>query len=146
MKIEKFNMISSTDANYDRSSNPDRLNVFELSPLGISWHYNGQDYKIINERRISAILLKNKIEIALVEAPFDKSYNNKAYIVNACGEIVWNIKESFLAKYRNIYDVNFYYPFYQSTDLYYYVIINNLDFRFFVSTTTREIGELIESR
>jgi len=41
MKIEKFNVISSTDANYDRSSNPDRLNVFELSPLGISWHYNG---------------------------------------------------------------------------------------------------------
>ncbi|MDR2904373.1 MAG: hypothetical protein LBU73_00205 [Helicobacteraceae bacterium] len=146
MKIEKFSEIYSTDETYDRVNNPDRLNVFELSSLGISWSYNGRDYTITNERRLNAILLKSEIEIALVEAPFDENPKNKAYIVNSQGEIVWDIKELFLAKHRNSRDVTFYYPIYEALDLYFHIFINNCEFRFLVNIVTGEIGELLECR
>jgi hypothetical protein len=146
VKIERYSEIYSTSETYDRVSNPDRLNVFELFPLGVSWRYNGQEYEITNERRVSAILLRNEIGIALGEAPFDNNPNNKAYIVNVQGETVWDIKDLFLAKYGGSNNVAFYYPIYETIDLYYHFIENNIEFRFSVNVITGEIGELKECR
>jgi hypothetical protein len=138
----------STDESYDRINNPDRLSVSELSPMGISWCYNSQCYEITNERRVSALFLKDETGIVVVEAPFDHS-NNKAYIINAKGEIVWNVKDLFHAKYKdfiNGYYVSFYYPIYESSGLYFHITMNNLEYRFLFDILTGDIGHIIESR
>jgi hypothetical protein len=148
MIIENFSYIYSTDESYDRLENPDRLNIFELSPLGISWYYEEQYYEITNARRLYALLLQEKVEIAIVEAPFDNS-NNDAYIVDAKGKKIWDVRYLFHIRYKTIiknYYASFDYPIYESSDLYFHVTINNLEYRFAFDILTGNMGELIESR
>jgi hypothetical protein len=147
MKIERFSHIYSNN-NYNRTENPDKLNVFELSPLGVSWYYDGQYYEIINDNRVYALLLEEETDIAVVEAPFDR-VTNDAYIVDSKGKIIWNVKDLFHTKYKdtiNGHYILFDYPTFESSNLYFYVTINNIEYRFSFNKLNGNIGRLIESR
>ena len=147
--------------NYDRKNNLSGLTVEELMPIGIKWKYNGQEYKINNGKKLSAILLENNKNIAIVEEPYNNQLN-KAYIINGNNTEKYNVKNllnkidlktrsPYILGGNNFVRINKYgllfdYPCYEGNELYFHISANNNEYRFLFDLETGKIGELIYSR
>ncbi|MCL2115828.1 MAG: hypothetical protein FWH29_06375 [Methanobrevibacter sp.] len=135
---------------YDKIKNHLQLSVNDLLAIGVEWEYNGQKFKLQKGKKIEAVLLKNNKNIAIIEEPFNK-IKNKAYIISGNNEVKFNIKE-LLEKNRskvleyNLKEFNFYDAYYINKELYFFVNINGLDYRFSFDIETGECGELISSK
>jgi hypothetical protein len=138
---------------YDKANNPLHLSVHDLMPIGIEWNYNGKKYNIQNGSKIMPLLLKGNNCIAIIEEPYN-SYKNKAYIIEGNNVIRYNIKDllfqnrSLLSKY-NIYNkIDFVVSdvYYINDELYFFVIINELDYRFSFDINYGKYGGLIFSK
>lgn len=84
--------ILNDPGNYDKQLNPNRLSITELLPKGVSWLHNGKKIEIKDDNKIVPVLLLNGDEIALIKSPYDKN-QNKAYIIDAEGNIKWDVKD-----------------------------------------------------
>ncbi len=129
-------------------NNEKRLSILERLPSVITWSFKNIEYKIENDNKIIAVLLKNTRQIAIIEAPFEKKYN-QAYITNAYGEIDIDISELFIRKFASlnlnetfqVIDV-----YYIHEDLWFFLIMRNTDFRIKFNVEQMQMGDLIESR
>lgn len=147
MKISKFKLIDSLGS-YDKSKNINRLSIYDLLSEGVSWTYNGKNYQLLNEKKITAILLKGEQEIGIVEAPFNFK-ENKAYIINGDKSIKWNILKLIKNKFENSFinnNIAVSDLYYIENTLYFSIIINNEDYRFSFDPMNGDIGNLIVSR
>jgi hypothetical protein len=138
---------------YDKVNNPLRLSVYDLMPTGVEWNCNGKKYKIRNGNKITPLLLKDNKHIAIVEESYN-IHKNKAYIIDGNNEIKYNIKDllfqnkSLLSKYYiyNIADFVVFSAYYINEELYFFVNIRGLDYRFSFDVNHGKYGELIISR
>jgi hypothetical protein len=156
--INDFTYIEEIE-NYDKGNNPLKLSAYELLPVGIKWNYNGQEYKIQNGNRITAKLLNDKKHIAIIE---ENEKLNEAYIVDGNNIREYNIRElldeknleiksPYIIGENNYTKLNkdiliFYDVFYVRQELYFYVNIENEDYRFSFDFETGKIGKLIISK
>lgn len=141
MKIENY---------IEHKHNKNNSNILDNIPYAVSWSCNGNHYKIENENKIISLVLKDLEHIAVIESPYTIS-ENKAYIINAEKEIIWNIsslfdKEIWLNKWDNMAPIIFIDTYYIKEKLYFFININNTDFRFEFDIPSGKIGKLIESR
>ena len=127
---------------YDKKSNPQRLSVFDLLSRGVTWSYLNKQYEIKDDNGVIPLLLTNCNEIALIKAPFDKS-TNRAWIISADSTLKWDIS-SIINKYYS--DAIFYDVYHIDDELYFYIHVNNDDFRFSFDVTSGDIGVLLQSR
>jgi hypothetical protein len=145
MKIERF---KAYYFEYSSLNESNHYNIFQLSPLGYSWTYNEIEYHRENVEKIFSVLSGNEKFIAFVESPFSIK-GNMAYIVNGINEVVWNVSNLFFEKYKHII-MNKKYIFsdvrLEKDILYFFINIDNNDFRFSFDIENGEIGRLIESR
>ncbi|WP_155292779.1 hypothetical protein [Pseudomonas fluorescens] len=127
--------------NYDRKANPQGLSVWELLPREVSWSFFGRLYKIESSEKLIPLLLIGAAGIAVVISPFNDK-KNKALVVKPDGELMWDVsaRASNIVKGGIFSDV-----YYISGRLYFFVNINNHDFRFSFDTVSGEIGRLIPS-
>ena len=140
-KIKNFN-------NRNDENSEEQLSIIDSLTSIISWFYEDKLYKIENEEKIIAVLLKNKIQIAVIEAPFNR-LSNKAYVVNGIGEIIMDVYALFIKKNNSKYQeksIIFTDAYYIDEELYFFVVINNTDFRMKVDVNNMQLGDLIESR
>ncbi|MCL6324721.1 MULTISPECIES: hypothetical protein [Pectobacterium] len=126
---------------YDKASNPNRLNVFELSPHGISWLCDGKIYEIRCNEKLIPLVLVGGDGIALIKSPFDKKINN-AYIVSPFNEIVWDVGGLVRAKNKDIIFSDVYYVL---NELCFFVHVDGCDYRFSFDEKTGRVGNLIKS-
>jgi hypothetical protein len=154
-------ILSEEIADYDKTNKPQQLSVYELLPVAISWNYQGKKYAIQNGNKLTAKLLNDKKHIAIIETSKNKKLN-EAYIVDGHNIQKYNIRKlvnktnlEIKAPYsagENDYiklDKNslfFYDVYYVGPELYFYVIIQNEDYRFSFALETGEIGKLIISK
>jgi hypothetical protein len=127
--------------NYDKELNPNRLSVIELLPKGVSWLHNGKKIEIKDDNKIVPVLLLNGDEIALIKAPYDKD-QNKAYIIDAEGNIKWDVKDIINKKTS---DAIFYDAYYIYDELFFFLNIRNCDYRFSFDTKTGICGNLLQT-
>ncbi|GIM57488.1 hypothetical protein CAPN006_18800 [Capnocytophaga canimorsus] len=145
--LEKSRFMVDIVPIYNEKSSSNLINnIYHSTPIGYYWLFNGKKYSIINEDRVIMLSFDNKL--AVIESPFKKS-NNKAYLINLDNEILFDISDVFYLEYRTML-LNKTYIF---TDilvvddkLFFYVNINNTDFRFLVDIRNKKIGKLIESK
>ncbi|AFI88304.1 hypothetical protein F6Q07_18710 [Pectobacterium parmentieri] len=126
---------------YERISNPNRLNVFGLSPHGVSWFCDGEVYEIRCNEKLIPLLLVGGDGIALIKSPFDKR-NNNAYILSPFNEIIWDVGG--LVRKENK-DIIFSDVYYVINNLYFFVHVDGCDYRFSFDTKTGEVGSLLQS-
>lgn len=146
-KIKDFILVNSSKHKNELSSEED-LTIQEQLPDSALWTYNEEHYSLQNNQKLITHLLKNQTHIAVVEAPFDIKHN-KAYIINGEKKIIWNISALFDEKYKAfLYNKRAYFSdvCFIKNELYFFVVIDNLDFRFYFDRVTGAIGKLIESR
>ncbi|WP_391529558.1 hypothetical protein [Photorhabdus akhurstii] len=136
--ISDFKVIDTLD-DYDRKRNPQGLSVLELLPTGITWVYAGKRQEIYDDNKLIPLILKDSIGIALIVAPFNKS-KNQAYILNPDNSLKWDVKEIL-----NTRDAIFSDVYYINNELYFFVHINGVDFRFLFDIESGSLGELIQS-
>lgn len=132
------------DPSYDSLNNPYALNQFELLPIGIRWQFNTKEYIIKNEQGVIGILLPEINRLAIIEGAESKNIN-KAYIINATGLIIWDIKE-LLYKQKYIRDCRIFYVYSEKDKLYFLLNHSLCDHRFNVDPVTGMIDELHEIR
>lgn len=140
-KIKEF-------SNSNKINSDDQMSIIDILPNTISWSYKGKIYKIENEDKVIAVLLENNNQIAVIEAPSNKTHN-KAYIVDNTGQVIMNIYEIFLRKNNSKYCGKFIIftdVYYIKDELYFFLVLNNTDFRLRIDTINLQIGDLIESR
>ena len=120
-------IILDDPGNYDKELNPNRLSIIELSPKGISWLHNGKKVEVKDDNKIVPVLLLNGDEIALIKSPYDKD-QNKAYIIDAEGNIKWDVKDIINKKTS---DAIFYDVYYIYDELFSFSILETaiIDFR-----------------
>ncbi|MGY2969150.1 hypothetical protein ACVWVR_002155 [Ewingella americana] len=139
-KIRNFKVIDDL-VGYDRKLNPQRLSVFDLLPIGLSWECDGKKHEFKHDDKIIALLLNDNDLIALIKAPFNK-YKNQAYIINSDGSVKWDVR-SLLKEYNN--EVIFSDVYYIGQELYFFVNVNNSDFRFLFDVASGTVGKLLQS-
>jgi hypothetical protein len=145
--LEKSRFMIDIVPIYNEKSSSNLIdNIYLSTPIGYYWLFNGKKYSIINEDRVIMLLFDDKL--AVIESPFKKS-NNKAYLINLDNEILFDISDVFYLEYRTML-LNKTYIFTDiltmDNKLFFYVNINNTDFRFFVDIRNKKIGKLIESK
>jgi hypothetical protein len=148
MKIEKFKLINSIE-DYNKTEIINKLNVFELSSDGVCWFYDNQYYEIKNENKLYATLLKNEIQIAVIEGLFNNLSDNKAYIVDGKNQKIWDVASLFHSSHNNFLlgkRVIFIEMYYMLNELNFIVSINNIDCRFMFDPKNGTVGKLFESR
>ncbi|WP_294615879.1 hypothetical protein [uncultured Gilliamella sp.] len=131
-------------SNYDNLNNPNLLSQSELLPIGIRWRFNGKQYSIKNEEGVIGVLLQDFNKLAIIEGA-ESNNINKAYIINATGLIIWDIKE-LLYKQKNIHDCRIYYLYYEKNNLYFLLNNSSCEYRFNVDPITGKIDELYAIR
>jgi len=139
--IVKFNLLFN-DENYDRVTNPLRLNVFELLPIGMSWEHNAKKLVKKNPNKIISLLSNDGEAIAAVESPFDP-VENKALVINPDASIRWdigavlnlNIKDNLM--FSDVYYVN--------DELFFFFNKSGKDFRFSFDVFTGLPGKIYEA-
>jgi hypothetical protein len=158
--ISNFTLIEKIE-NYDKAGNPLNLSVYELLPIGIKWNYNGRAYEIQNGNKLTAKLLNDRKHIAIIEVSDNKNLN-EAYIVDGTNVQKYNIRKLLdendleirsphIIGENNRIKLNkctliFYDVYYVDRELYFYVIIENADYRFSFDLETGKIGELTISK
>ena len=145
--LEKSRFMIDIVPIYNEKSSSNLIdNIYLSTPIGYYWLFNCKKYSIINEDRVIMLLFDDKL--AVIESPFKKS-NNKAYLINLDNEILFDISDVFYLEYRTML-LNKTYIFTDiltiDNKLFFYVNINNTDFRFFVDIRNKKIGKLIESK
>lgn len=145
--LEKSKFMMDIVPIYNEKSSSNLINnIYHLTPIGYYWLFNGKKYSIINEDRVIMLSFDNKL--AVIESPFKKS-NNKAYLINLENEILFDISGVFYLEYRTML-LNKTYIFTDilamDNKLFFYVNINNTDFRFLVDIRNKKIGKLTESK
>jgi len=138
--IYNFKLLTNLDG-YDAIMNPKGLSVYELLPYGVEWECNGVAYRIKNENKIIPLLLKSNDKIALIKSPFDKK-ENQALIITSFNEVNWNVSAMIREKNKNAIFTDVYYVF---DELFFFVNINNCDYRFSFDTKNGRAGDLIVS-
>lgn len=139
--IDNF-MVTDNLAGYDKKNNPQRLSVFDLLSKGVTWSHLNKKYEIKDDKGVISLLLTGHNEMALIKAPFDKDAN-RAWIISATGTVKWNIS-NIINKYYS--DAVFYDVYYIDGELYFFIHINNDDFRFSFDATSGDMGVLLQSR
>lgn len=141
-KIKRFNnQIFSQESDDD-------LSIIDRLPNTVSWYCDETLFEISNENKVIAVLLNNGNQIAIIESPYNK-IANKAYIVDSLGRIVVNIKTLFEETYAHLYNVTqaiFTDVYYSNSKLFFFLVLNNVDFRLEMNITEMKLGDLIESR
>lgn len=138
--INNFKLLDNLDG-YDKLSNPMGLNTFQLLPHGVTWLYDGKKNVREHANKIIALPLYNNEGIALIQSPFDK-LDNQAFIIKPNNEIKWNISEMIRKKHRGVIFSDVYYI---TNTLFFFVNIDNLDYRFTFDPETGMFGDLIPS-
>lgn len=146
-KIKKFEykVLFNSD---DNKNIEEQLSIYDTLPKTVSWSYNNKIYKIDNEYKIIAMLLEKENLIAIIEAPFNKTFN-KTYIIDGTGKEVMDISSLFMRKYNTVFynkSVIFSDIYYINKALYIFLVSNNTDFRIEVDINNGLVGDLIESR
>lgn len=156
MAVHKIN-----DFQYIRSdlSEKENVTVFEKSPIGISWKYMNQKYRRDNiVDRLYGDVDNDRSLIAIVDGPSSEGDRNKAIIIDAANNQIFDVKQLFREQcyVKRILppsvDVSFayfsgvYYNRKIDQMFYFFIHINGVDFRFPFNIETGEIGRLIESR
>ncbi|MFJ3456051.1 hypothetical protein ACIPMZ_03660 [Scandinavium goeteborgense] len=139
--IDNFRVTDNL-AGYDKINNPQRLSVFDLLSRGVTWSYLNKQYEINDSKGVISLLLTGHNEIALIKAPFDMDAN-RAWIISADGTVKWDVSN--IVK-KNCSNTVFYDVYYIDGELYFFIHINNDDFRFSFDVTSGDMGVLLQSR
>lgn len=118
------------------------MSVFDLLSKGVTWSHLNKQYEIKDDKGVISLLLTGHNEIALIKAPFDKDAN-RVWIISANGTVKWNVS-NIISKYYS--DAVFYDVYYIDGELYFFIHINNDDFRFSFDATSGDMGVLLQSR
>ncbi|MGG7523010.1 hypothetical protein ACQ3G4_16715 [bacterium BS0013] len=138
--VNDFKLLNNLDW-YDAILNPKGLSIYELLPYGVEWECNGIAYKLENENKIIPRLLKSNDQIALIKSPFDKK-ENQALIITSFNEVKWNVSTMIREKNKNAIFTDVCYVF---DELFFFVNINNCDYRFSFDPKNGRAGDLIVS-
>lgn len=125
-----------------KKNNPQRLSVFDLLSRGVTWSYLNKQYEIKDGNGVVSLLLTGCNEIALIKAPFDKDAN-RAWIISADSTVKWDVSSIIKKAYS---DAVFYDVYYIGGELFFFIHINNDDFRFSFDAISGDIGVLLQSR
>lgn len=139
--IDNFRVADNL-AGYDKKNNPQRFSVFDLLSKGVAWSYLNKQYEIMDDNGVVSLLLTGCNEIALIKAPFDKGAN-RAWIINADSTVKWDVSGIIKKTYN---DAVFYDVYYIGGELFFFIHVNNNDFRFSFDAISGNIGILLQSR
>jgi hypothetical protein len=130
------------DQSYDRINNPNQLPIIDLLPIGISWSGGCSKIRLDFINVATVCPLSDMSGIAIVE--MDNAQINKranAYIVNADGDIRFDIKLPTWAANGIFYDV-----YYIGDDLCFFFYSDNYDYRMIIDTDSGIIKDILKSR
>lgn len=139
-KINNFNLLHDFEE-YEKTTNPKGLSVFDSLPHGVSWLFDENKYEIKYDDKIVALLLQDNQGIALIESPFNQK--NQAYIISPPNEIKFNVGEIARKAFGNIVFTDAYFI---SNEIFFFVNRDGHDYRFSFEPKNGEIGRLIQSR
>lgn len=138
--IQNFKLLKK-QYNHNHSMDGSSLTINELLPYGVSWIYKGLEKNILFEKNGIALLLKDKLNIAIVVSPFC-FYNNSAYIYDQKGDVKWDVGGIIGCQYKNVIFLDVYYIF---EVLHFFINVNGQDYRFSFDVDTGDVGILIAS-
>ena len=120
------------------------LTMLDLLPYAITWESEDRHYRIENQKKLVALILKDKQHMVIIKSPYDK-IENDACIIDANSNIIWNL--SVLLKQKTgVSNLLFSDVYYIKDSFFLFIIMANHDYRIEFNPITGEFGELIESR
>lgn len=139
-RIQNFRHIERHPG-YDKVQNPKRLTVMELLPIGVAWDNKGQNFEVLKTWGVLAVPLNDFSGVAIVEGPFERGAQNRAYVMNADGSIRFEITKPTELSALVFSDV-----YYAGGELCFFLSGTSGDFRLSVNESDGTISKIDPSR
>lgn len=127
------------DNNYDRKTNPNKLSVEELSPLGLTWFTKTNTYQINFNNKGSVCILKDSTGFGIIESRKESNDSGIAYILNS------NNLKRFDIKLPNEFKNGIFYDVYYVKDNLCFFFYCGRDYRAIINENTGQIEDIIMS-